>query len=97
MTNQLTTPELTGQTASSLATNPQQWGPMLELPCELSLDLPVPDFTVADLLRLSPGALLETQWGNGDDVPVKINGQLIARAEFEILSGRLAVRLTEWA
>lgn len=97
MTNQPTTPESTGQTSSSLATNPQQWGPMLELPCELSLDLAVPDFTVADLLRLNPGAVLETQWVNGDDVPVRINGQLIAWAEFEIVGGRLAVRLTEWA
>jgi flagellar motor switch protein FliN/FliY len=97
MTNQPTTPALAEQTSSSLATNPQQWGPMLELPCELSLDLPVPDFTVADLLRLKSGAVLETQWGNGDDVPVRINGQLVAWAEFEILGDRLAVRLTEWA
>lgn len=95
MTNQPTTPELTGN--SSLAANPQQWGPLLELLCELSLDLPVPDFTVADLLRLKSGAVLETQWGNGDDVPVRINGQLVAWAEFEILGDRLAVRLTEWA
>ena len=69
---------------------------MLELPCELTLDLPVPDFTVSNLLRLESGAVLETKWANGDDVPIRINGELIAWSEFEVVGDRLAVRITEW-
>ena len=88
---------LVATSGPSIAFDPQNWGPMLELPCELTLDLLVPKFTVGDLLRLQPGAVLETAWANGNDVPVRVNGELIAWAEFEVLGNRLAVRLTEWA
>ena len=77
--------------------DPRQWGPMLELPCDLTLDLPIPDFTVADLLRLQPGDLLDSKWAQSEDVPVRINDQLVAWAEFEAINGTLGMRITEWA
>ena len=88
-------PELVSN--SPIVHDPQQWGPILELPCKLTLDLPIPDFSVADLLRLRIGTVLDTGWSNGDDVPVRVNEELIAWAEFEVLANCLAVRLTEWA
>lgn len=97
MTSPQATPELIANSNPSIVHDPLKWGPMLELPCELTLDLPVSRFTIADLLRLDPGAVLETQWANGNDVPVRINEELIAWAEFEVVGNRLAVRLTEWA
>jgi flagellar motor switch/type III secretory pathway protein FliN len=77
--------------------SPQQWGPMLELPCQLTLELSIPDFTVADLLRLQTGDLLDTKWSQSSDVPVRINEQLLAWAEFEAANESLAMRITEWA
>lgn len=84
-------------TAPDILHDPRQWGPMLELPCDLTLDLPIPDFTVADLLRLHKGDLLETRWAQSEDVPVRINDQLVAWAEFEAIDGTLGMRITEWA
>jgi flagellar motor switch/type III secretory pathway protein FliN len=65
------------------------------LPCLISVDLPVPVFTVRDLLQLDIGAILETKIADGADVPVMVNAQLIGWAEFEIVGQKLAVRMTE--
>lgn len=89
------TPELVSPSTSALP-DPSQWGPMLDLDCELALELPIPRFTIADLLRLEPQVVLETDWTQGEDVPVKVNGELVAWAEFEVVDGRLAMRVTEW-
>ncbi|HEX6881150.1 MAG TPA: FliM/FliN family flagellar motor C-terminal domain-containing protein [Terriglobales bacterium] len=81
----------------NLLQNPQLWGPMLDLPCDLTLELPIPAFTVADLLRMQPDTVLDTKWDQGEDVPVRINGEIVAWAEFEAIAGRLGLRITEWA
>ncbi|HME12767.1 MAG TPA: FliM/FliN family flagellar motor C-terminal domain-containing protein [Candidatus Acidoferrum sp.] len=67
------------------------------LRCTLSVDLPLRLFTVRDLLQLEPGAILESNHVNGADVPVVVNTQLIAWAEFEVVAQRIAVRVTELA
>ena len=71
------------------------WAEAGYLPCLLSVDLALRNFTVRDLLQLEPGAILETKNVNGADVPVTVNSQLIAWAEFEVVAHRIAVRITE--
>ncbi|HTT34006.1 MAG TPA: FliM/FliN family flagellar motor C-terminal domain-containing protein [Methylomirabilota bacterium] len=73
------------------------WADIGELPCLLSVDLPLRKFTVRDLLQLEPGVVVETRNPEGSDVPVSVNRQLIAWAEFEVVSRKLAIRLTELA
>ena len=70
---------------------------MEALPCLLSIEISVPNFTVADLVRLAPGRLVDSHWTVGEDVPLLVNGELIAWSEFEILNNHVAVRLTELA
>jgi flagellar motor switch/type III secretory pathway protein FliN len=65
------------------------------LPSVLSVDVPLKTFTVRDLLRMEPGAIVESKNVNGADVPVFVNTRLIGWAEFEVVGQRLAVRLTE--
>lgn len=67
------------------------------LPCRLSIDIPIVNFTVADLLRLNLNSIVETACAATRDVPLRVNGVLVARAEFEVIEERLAVRLTELA
>jgi len=73
------------------------WTQVLPLPCRLTVDVPLPGFTVADALRLKQGAVINSHWTVGTDVPLRLNGELIARGEFEVVSNHLAVRLTEMA
>ena len=71
------------------------WEEAAWLPCLLSVDLPLRSFTVRELLRLVPGAILETKNVNGADVPVVVNAQRIGWAEFEVIGQKLAIRITE--
>ena len=74
-----------------------RWRPVLDLPCQLTVDLPLPKFKVADFLALQAGSVLGTSCRVAHDIPLRINGTLIAWAEFEGAGSRLAVRLTELA
>lgn len=65
------------------------------LPCTLAVDLPVPRFTVRDLLRLAKGSIVETGYHQSSDLPLRVNGQLVGWTEFEVAGERLAVRLTD--
>jgi flagellar motor switch/type III secretory pathway protein FliN len=67
------------------------------LPCQLSLEIPVVAFTVGDLLRLGKDSIVETACPSANDIPLRVNGELVAWAEFEVTGSRLAVRITELA
>jgi flagellar motor switch/type III secretory pathway protein FliN len=73
------------------------WVRVEALPCVLTIEISVPDFRVSDLVRLSPGRVIATRWTVGQDVPLLVNGEVIAWSEFEIVGSQLAVRLTELA
>jgi flagellar motor switch protein FliN/FliY len=73
------------------------WTRVEGLPCLLTVEIPVPGFKVADLVHLAAGRIIATRWTVGLNVPLRVNGELIAWSEFEIVQNRLAVRLTELA
>lgn len=74
-----------------------RWRPVLELPCQLTVDLPLPGIRVADFLNLQVGSVLATRWRLAQDVPLRVNGTLIAWGELEGSGAQLAVRLTDLA
>lgn len=74
-----------------------RWRPVMLLPCQLTLDLTVPSFRVADFLALRVGSVIGSEWGVGRDLPLRVNGILIGWAELEGSGAKLAVRLTEIA
>jgi flagellar motor switch protein FliN/FliY len=71
------------------------WPEALELPCQLYVALEVPRFTVRDLLSLSVNSLVDTRRREGAHVPVLVNSVMVGWAEFDVIDGRLAVRMTE--
>ena len=73
------------------------WARVESLPCTLTVEIPVPGFTVSDLVHLARQRVIATSWIVGQDVPLRVNGELIAWCEFEVVHGQLAVRLTELA
>jgi flagellar motor switch/type III secretory pathway protein FliN len=48
-------------------------------------------------LRVSQGAVIETEWKQDRDVPLTANGTLVAWAAFEVVGEQLAVRITDLA
>ena len=73
----------------------EAWAQALTLSCQLTLDMPLPGFRIVDLLRLQPRSVINSHWRVGTDVPLRVNGKLIACGEFEVVGDHLAVRLTE--
>jgi flagellar motor switch/type III secretory pathway protein FliN len=71
--------------------------PVARLPVELDVAIPVRDFRVRHLLALEPGHLIETQWVNGEDMPLAAGLVQLAWTEFEVLDTELAVRITRLA
>ena len=67
------------------------------LPCTLALDVPVIQFTVRSLLELAPDTILETSCHQSMDIPMRVNGLLMAWTEFEVVGERLAARITDLA
>ena len=61
----------------------------------LYVALEVPHFTIRDLLSLSVNSLVDTRRREGAHVPVLVNGVMVGWAEFDVIDGRLAVRMTE--
>jgi len=74
-----------------------RWQPAMALPCRLTVDLAVPYFKVADFLTLRPGSVVTTDWAVSRDVPLRINGILIAWGGLEGAGNRMAVRVTDLA
>jgi len=67
------------------------------LTCKASTEVPVPHFTVGDLLKLRKGAVIQTSSPTSNDVPVYINKILLGRGQFEVVEKRLTLRITELA
>lgn len=74
-----------------------RWRQAVRLPCSVGVLVPVPGFRVKDLLGLRPKSVIASHWATTENLPFKVNGELIAWCEFEVLGNRLAVRLTELA
>jgi len=67
------------------------------LPVELEVAVPVRGFRVRNLLALEQGQVIETQWMNGEDLPLASGEVQLAWTEFEVVETRLAVRVTRLA
>jgi flagellar motor switch/type III secretory pathway protein FliN len=67
------------------------------LQCKTSAEIPVPKFTVGDLLALRKGSVVQTATRVADDVPLRVNKILLGWGRFEVLGDRLALRITELA
>lgn len=64
------------------------------LPVPLIVAVPVRAFRVKNLLAISAGTVIETQWSHGEDIPLASGDVQLAWSEFEVVDTRLAVRVT---
>ncbi|MGC1422044.1 MAG: FliM/FliN family flagellar motor C-terminal domain-containing protein [Terracidiphilus sp.] len=64
------------------------------LPVELDVAVPIRKFRVRSLLALAVGAVVASQWVQGEDLPLSAPGAQLAWTEFEVIDQKLAVRIT---
>jgi len=87
--------EQAAATAQPARVDPEAWAQALTLSSSLTVDMPLPGFTVRDALQLQQNTVIDSHWRVGTDVPLRVNGKLIASGEFEVVGKHLAVRVTE--
>jgi flagellar motor switch protein FliM len=68
--------------------------PLTQLPVEVDVSVPVRRFRVRNLLALEPGEVIETEWADGEDMPLAAGEVQLAWSEFEVVDTQLAVRVT---
>ena len=98
-------PQTAAQTATAQAENRTGsdplnqlcWSQAQSLPCELSVQARVTGFTLKNLLNLGPQTIVRSQLASSASPPLRVNGEVVAWCDFEVLGSRLAVRLTELA
>lgn len=92
MATVLALPKTQEQGISEAAWREASW-----LPCRLTSEIAVAAFTVGDLMSLEMGSVVATGTPTSSDVMVRVNGELIGRAELDVVGERFAVRITELA
>lgn len=73
----------------------EQWRPLWWLPCELSPQVPMAQFTVRDLLRLRAGSVVASKWSRSTEIPLYADGQLIGWTELDSVGEHIGARITE--
>ena len=80
--------EATDKTASDLA-------PVFDVPVNISAVLGKAHMSVAQLLKLNRGSVLELDRKVGEAIDIFVNNRLVARGEVVVVEDRLGVTMTE--
>ena len=71
------------------------WPEALELPCQIVRGLRSSSFHHSRPSFARVNSLVDTKRREGAHVPVLVNGVMVGWAEFDVIDGRLAIRMTE--
>ena len=82
------TDDLAEKTAVDLA-------PVFDVPVNISAVLGKSNLTVAQLLKLNKGSVLELDRKVGEAIDIFVNNRLVARGEVVVVEDRLGVTMTE--
>ena len=80
--------EEVSKTAADLA-------PVFDVPVNISAVLGRTNLSVAQLLKLGPGAVLELDRKVGEAIDIYVNNRLVARGEVVLVEDKLGVTMTE--
>lgn len=69
--------------------------PVFDVPVNISAVLGKAHMTVASLLKLAQGSVLELDRKVGEAIDIYVNNRLVARGEVVIVDDRLGVTMTE--
>lgn len=70
---------------------------LVHLPVDLDVRVPLPGFSMRQLLSLRRGTVLETNWPASEDLPLSCGGEQFLWIEFEAVDDRLTARITRLA
>jgi len=68
---------------------------LLDVPLQVSVELGRCNITIAELLELGKGSVLELDKLAGESLDFRVNGRLVARGEAVVVNDKFGVRLTD--
>ena len=74
---------------------PRNFNLLLDIPLEVTVEIGRTRLTLQELLRLTPGSVIELGKGSDERLDVLVNGKAIARGEAVMVNDKFGVRLTE--
>jgi flagellar motor switch protein FliN len=84
-----------GTTETDLSSGLLSLGVLREVPLEVSAELGHTRLSVAEILQLTVGSVIELDRTAGSPVDVVVNGSLIARGEVVVIEDEYGIRVTE--
>ena len=89
-----------GQLASEIPNDPEgkaasDLAPVFDVPVNISAVLGKANMSVAQLLQLTQGSVLELDRKVGEAIDIYVNNRLVARGEVVVVDERLGVTMTE--
>ena len=73
------------------------WHVLSRVPQTLTALIPLPAFTIHDLLTMEKGRVIESSVTTAEMIPIRIGSVRIAWGEFEVVEHTLALRITKLA
>jgi flagellar motor switch protein FliN/FliY len=80
---------------SSKSGNLSDFGMILDIPVNLTVELGRTRIAIRDLLQLAHGSVVELDGLAGEPMDVLVNGTLIAQGEVVVVNERFGIRLTD--
>ena len=68
---------------------------ILDVPLAVTVELGRAEMTIAKVLALGDGAVIELDKAAGEPLDIRVNDHLVARGEAVVVNDRFGVRLTE--
>lgn len=72
----------------------KQWARCAQLPIQLVVTIPLPTFSLKELLAMCKGQRIMSTWSSRDDVPLMAGETFVANVTFEPAGGSLGVRIS---
>ncbi len=70
-------------------------GHILDIPLQLSMELGKTSMSIRELLKLTPGSVVELNKSLSEPIDIYVNGTLLAQGEMMAVNDKFAIRLTE--
>ena len=74
---------------------PRNFDLLLDIPLEVTVEIGRTKLTLQELLRLTPGSVVELAKGTDERLDVLVNGKPVARGEAVMVNDKFGVRLTD--
>src|SRR6185437_4928546 len=82
-------------TAEAAGGVPRNFDLLLDIPLEVTVEIGRTRLTLQELLRLTPGSVIELAKGTDERLDVLVNGKPVARGEAVMVNDKFGLRLTD--